>query len=403
MEASPGRAARATSAATARETSAVTVLGATGSIGESTLKVIRCNRERLRLAGASCHTRWRELAAIAHEFEVPEVAVYDHRCAREARQSGLFPAGTRILQGEEGLSALATAEGADTVLSAVVGTTGLMPTLAAIRAGRKIALASKEILVLAGSFVMAEAEARGVEVLPVDSEHNAIYQCLKGEQGREVRRLLLTASGGPFRTLSREEMNTVTPARATTHPNWDMGPKITVDSSTMANKGLEMIEARWLFGVKPEQITVVVHPQSLVHSMVEFIDGSVMAQMSPPSMTFAIQYALFHPVRREGATAPIDFTRPLNLEFHPPDESRFPCLRLAREAMQAGGALPAVFNAANEVAVAAFLGNAIPYLAIPRVVEQSMAKIGLRVPSTLEEVLEIDREARAVASEHLHP
>jgi len=285
------------------------------------------------------------------------------------------------------------------VLVAVVGTAGLKPTLAAIEEGKDIGLASKEILVLAGKFIMAAAAKKNVRILPVDSEHNAIFQCLQGAEGRDVSRIILTASGGPFLDYTTEQMRSIEPADAIRHPNWSMGPKITIDSSTMANKSLEMVEAHWLFDIEPQKIEVVVHPQSIVHSMVEFIDGSILAQMSPPSMTFAIQHILLYPERAAAVQEPLDFSRSLQLDFQPPDLERFPCLKLGTEALAAGGSAPAVFNAANEVAVAAFLENRISYLGISEVVDKTLQNLSIFEPHKLEEVLEADASARHAARE----
>ncbi|MDR3229727.1 MAG: 1-deoxy-D-xylulose-5-phosphate reductoisomerase [Puniceicoccales bacterium] len=377
----------------------IVLLGATGSIGESTLKVARKHPGRVRIVGIAANTRYEPLAAIAREFGVREVALYDRTAAAAARASGLFPADTHFHEGAEGLLALATLDAANLVVMAVVGTLGLHPALAAIRAKKTLALASKEILVLAGKFVMAEAARLGVAVLPLDSEHNAIFQCLHAEPRRHVENLILTASGGPFRDFTLAQMRAVTPAQALRHPNWDMGPKVTIDSSTMANKGLELIEARWLFDIPQERIEIVVHPQSIIHSLVRFVDGSVLAQLSPPAMTFPIQHCLFYPERVEGVAPPLDFSQTLNLELRPPDYERFPCLRHARAASAAAGVAPAVFNAANEVAVAAFVKNALPYLGIPEVIGATLAAVANREPLDLEDLLAADADARRVAAQ----
>ena len=375
----------------------IVLLGATGSIGENTCRVVERHPDRLRIAGAAANGRWRELAEVVKRFRIPHAALQSESAWREARKSGAF-AGVNLLCGEEGIRQLATLPEAQVVVSAVAGTAGLQPTLAAIRAGKDIALANKEILVLTGQLMIAEAATHKARFLPVDSEHNAIFQCLHGSlRTPGVRRLWLTASGGPFRDTPLSVLAEVTPAMASAHPNWDMGPKVTIDSATMANKGLEMIEARWLFGVEPEQIAVVVHPQSIVHSMVEFVDGSFLAQLSPPSMTFAIQYCLLYPDRTEGTTPSLDFGEAMSLDFSPPDLSRFPCLRLAREALTAGGVAPAVFNAANEIAVERFLANRLRFDEIPRLIEGVLGRIPSRSADSLEEILEIDREARLLA------
>ena len=380
----------------------IVLLGATGSIGESTLKVIAAHRDRLELVGIAAQRNYARLAEIAREFNVRHVALHDESAFLAARTSGAFPANTTFHLGLAGLSELAVLPAADIVLVAVVGTAGLQPTLAAIAANKTIALASKEILVLAGKFVMAAAKTHGVRLLPVDSEHNAVFQCLEGHQSSEVRRLVLTASGGAFRDWPLEKLAHATPADALKHPNWAMGPKITVDCATMANKGLELIEAQWLFDLRAEQCQAVLHAQSIVHCLVEFTDSSMLAQMCPPSMTFPIQHALFHPERAPNPTAsalPLD--QIFSLDFRPVDNERFPMLRLAQGAMQAGGTAPAVFNAANEVAVAAFLAGQVPFLVIPRIVEQTLSRIKTIEPNTLDDVLATDQTARRTAQQFL--
>lgn len=379
----------------------VVLLGATGSIGENTLRVITAHPDKLELVGIAARTGWEKLAAIAQAHRVAHVGLFDDASAAAARASGRFAPGTTIHAGLPGLVELAQLPAADTVLVAVVGTTGLEPALAAIAAGKDLALASKEILVLAGKFVMAAAQRHGVKLLPVDSEHNAVFQCIAGHPQAGVRRIVLTASGGAFRDWPAERLAHVTPADAVKHPNWSMGPKITVDSATLANKGLELIEAQWLFNLRPDQCQAVLHPQSIVHCLVEFNDGAMLAQLCPPSMTFPIQHALLHPDRAPGVEAPLDFTKLLSLEFRPVDEARFPMLRLAHQVMVAGGSAPAVYNAANEVAVAAFLAGRIPFLAIPQVVDKTLQNQPLREPADLAEVLALDAAARRYASHHL--
>ena len=377
----------------------VVLLGATGSIGENTLRVIAAHRDKLELVGVAARSNWKKLAAIARQFDVRAVGIFDEPAWAEARaNASAFPGGTRLAGGLAGLTELAQLPAADIVLVAVVGTTGLEPALAALAAGKDLALASKEILVLAGKFILAEARRHGAKLLPIDSEHNAVFQCLEGHPSAGVRRIVLTASGGAFRDWSIDRLAQVTPAEAIKHPNWAMGPKITVDSATLANKGLELIEAQCLFGLRPDQCTAVIHPQSIVHCLVEFTDGAMLAQLSPPSMTFPIQHALLHPERASGVDSALDFSRLLGLEFRPVDEGRFPMLRLAKEAMVAGGIAPAVYNAANEVAVAAFLGGSIPFLAIPRVVEQTLGLTTNFEPADLPAVLTADADARRVAS-----
>lgn len=380
----------------------VVLLGATGSIGENTLRVIAAHRDKLELVGIAARANWEKLAAIARQFGVRNIAVHDEAAFAAARASaGIFPAGTHLIGGMAGLTELARLPGADIVLVAVVGTAGLEPALAALGAGKDLALASKEILVLAGKFVIAEARKHRVKLLPVDSEHNAVFQCLEGQPRAGVRRIVLTASGGAFRDWPVQKLAQVTPADALKHPNWAMGPKITVDSATLANKGLELIEAQWLFGLEPDQCTAVLHPQSIVHCLVEFNDGAMLAQLSPPSMTFPIQHALLHPERSPGVDSALDFSRLVGLEFRPVEEDRFPMLRLARETMRAGGVAPAIFNAANELAVAAFLDQKIPFLAIPSVVEQTLGTITNFEPKNLAAVLAVDAEARHVTAGHI--
>jgi 1-deoxy-D-xylulose-5-phosphate reductoisomerase len=377
----------------------VVLLGATGSIGESTLKVAEELSERIEIVGLAAATSVEKLAAAARATGVRHVAIHD--ASKEAELRALLPPGVRIGTGDEGLVELATLAEADVVLVAIVGTAGLHPALAAIEAGKDLAVASKEILVMAGEVITAAAERRGVRLLPVDSEHNAIFQCLDGHRGGadEVSRLILTASGGPFRTLPAEELAAVTPERALRHPTWEMGPKITIDSATLFNKGLEMIEARWLFGIGMERIDVVVHPQSIIHSMVEFRDGSVLAQLSRTDMCFPIQYALTWPERVRGGLRPLDFPALARLEFEAPRDGDFPALGLARRAGLAGGTLPAVFNAANEVAVDAFRTGALGFPGIWGCVAAVMDR-HLPAPSdSLEAVVAADLWARGAAAE----
>jgi 1-deoxy-D-xylulose-5-phosphate reductoisomerase len=376
----------------------VVLLGATGSIGESTLRVLTTHADKLELVGIAARAGWEKLADIARIHRVPHIGLFDTTACAAARASGRFAPGTRFHAGLPGLVELAQLPAADIVLVAVVGTTGLEPALAALTAGKDLALASKEILVLAGKFVMAAAKKHRVKLLPVDSEHNAVFQCLEGHPQAGVRRIVLTASGGAFRDWPAAKLAHVTPGDATKHPNWSMGPKITVDSATLANKGLELIEAQWLFDLRPDQCQAVLHPQSIVHCLVEFQDGAMLAQLCPPSMTFPIQHALLHPARAPGVEAPLDFTRLLALEFRPVDEDRFPMLRLARQTMATGGSAPAIYNAANEVAVAAFLAGRIPFLAIPEVVDKTLQNLIIREPADLAEVLAIDAETRRFAA-----
>ena len=382
---------------TPRTRKKVVLLGSTGSIGRSTLEVARLLPERIELVGLAANGSVEALAVQVRETGVKHVALCD--ASRIGQLRALVPDDVVILAGPEGLAELATLEEADMVLVAIVGIAGLQPTLAAIEAGKDLAVASKEILVMAGEIVTAAAERKGVKLLPVDSEHNAIFQCLDGHRGggKEVSRLILTASGGPFRTWPAEQLAEVTLAQALKHPTWEMGRKITIDSATLFNKGLEMIEARWLFGIGMERIDVVVHPQSIVHSMVEFIDGSVLAQLSRTDMCFPIQYALTWPERLAGGLKPLDFAALAKLEFEAPRDADFPALGLAREAGLTGGTLPAVFNAANEVAVDAFIAGAIRFPDIWRVVGETMHAHDVAAASSLEAVIAADGWARRTA------
>ena len=372
------------------------VLGATGSIGQSAAKVARDIPDRMRIVGMSAHRNVSKLVELAAEF--PEAAL----CVTHADGVAEIPTELRrsrpFFEGEEGLIELATLPEADMVLIAIVGTGGLRPALAAIEAGKDVAIASKEILVMAGEIVMEAARRKGVHILPVDSEHNAIFQCMEGRPSAEVSRLILTASGGPFRMLPANELESVTLAQALKHPTWTMGAKITIDSATLFNKGLEMIEARWLFGVEMDRVDVIVHPQSIVHSMVEFIDGSVLAQLSHSDMCFPIQYAVTWPERVRNSLRPLDFAALAKLEFEKPRYDVFPALNLARQAGETGGTLPAVMNAANEVAVAAFLNGRISFPGIWRTVAAVMARHPSIAQPALDAIVEADCWARSQAA-----
>ncbi len=374
------------------------VLGATGSIGQSAAKVAADLPERVALAGLAAHRNAAGLAEQANRFRPEALCLVDASKADELRAALAPGYQPRLLFGEDGLVELATTGRADMVLVAIVGTGGLRPALAAIEAGRDLAVASKEILVMAGETVMRAAAEKGVRVLPVDSEHNAIFQCLEGRDPATVRRLILTASGGPFRQASQETIAAATPAQALKHPTWDMGRKISVDSATLFNKGLEMIEARWLFDVPMSKVDVVVHPQSIVHSMVEFVDSSVLAQLSHSDMCFPIQYAVTWPGRVANRLPPLDFNTLRALEFEPPRTADFPALDLARTAGEKGGTLPAVLNAANEVAVAAFLDGRLSFPGIWETVGQVMERHGCVADPDLPAILEADADARREAA-----
>ena len=374
------------------EAKAVVVLGSTGSIGESALKVARDLPDRMKLVGLAAGRNAEKLARQAEATGVRNVCLYDEAACKELES--MVGDSVATCCGEEGLTELATLPEADMVLIAIVGTAGLRPALAAIEAGKDIAVASKEILVMAGEAVMKAAHEHGVNVLPVDSEHNAIFQCLENRQPAEVSRLILTASGGPFRQLPTSELSKVTVEQALNHPTWDMGQKITIDSATLFNKGLEMIEARWLFDVEMDRVDVVVHPQSIVHSMVEFIDGSILAQLSTTDMCFPIQYAVTWPERVPNTLKPLDFAELTRLDFEIPRLDDFPALNLARQAGQEGGTLPAVLNAANEIAVATFLDHALSFPQIWEIVEATMTAHQKISQPSLEEILAADQWAR---------
>lgn len=374
----------------------IVLLGATGSIGESTLAVIRKHPDKLQIVAAAAHSSTDSLLRIAREFSLSEVALTNSDAAKEAQAKA--PQSCEIHTNTEALTHLATLPEADLIVCAIVGTAGFDAVLAALKAGKDVALASKEILVMGGAFVMEEVAKSSGRLLPIDSEHNALFQCLQGERPEDIDRLILTASGGPFRTRPLDQMATITPEDALRHPNWNMGPKITVDSATMANKGLELIEARWLFGIPESRIDIVIHPQSIVHSMVQYRDGSIIAQLSPPCMTFAIQHCLLHPGRAEGVRDTLDFAKALQLDFAPPEADRFPCLALARQALKTEGSAPAVFNAANEIAVRAFLDKQIHFTDIAVVIDKTLELTDLSEPANLADIFDSDKQAREHAT-----
>ena len=407
----------------------VVVLGATGSIGESAAKVARDIPERVEIVGIAANSKARELAAQANELRPGAVCIVDETKLDELRTNLKYK--PQIFCGEAGLRKIASKVASDMVLIAIVGTGGLRPALAAIQAGKDLAVASKEILVMAGEIVMREAREKGVHVLPVDSEHNAIFQCLEGRVAQQcqrstlnaqrptsnaetarppqtsvfevsdVRRIILTASGGPFRETPAEQFPNITVEQALKHPTWNMGPKITIDSATLFNKGLEMIEAHWLFDVKMAQVEVVIHPQSIVHSMVEFADGSVLAQLSYSNMCFPIQYAITWPDRIPNSLPPLDFGKLAELKFAQPRYRDFPALKLARRAGETGGTLPAVLNAANEVAVSSFLEKRMRFPQIWQTVERVMNAHESIAHPGLDEILQADQWARAEAGRHV--
>lgn len=371
----------------------VSILGSTGSIGRSALDVVRRRRGDFEVVSLAAHSNVGLLAKQIAEFQPGHVAVTDE--AAELRLNGVSRP-PEVFRGSEGLEEVAALD-ADVTLCAVVGAVGLKPILAAIDAGNRIALANKEPLVMAGGLVMEHARNRGVEVLPVDSEHNAIFQCIRGHEVGDIHRIHITASGGPFYGRPRETLRGVTPDQAANHPTWDMGRKISVDSSTLMNKGLEVIEAMWLFGVELDRIDVIIHPQSIVHSLVEFTDGSILAHLGPTDMKFPIQYALTWPHRAQSPMGRLDLTQMKALTFAEPQFDDFPCLRYARECAAAGGTAPTVLNAANEVAVEAFCGGKIDFLAISEVVRDTIAQCPVEDNVTLDTVLTADEQARRQA------
>lgn len=385
----------------------VTVLGSTGSIGVSTLDVIARHPDEFEAFALTANNRVDELLRQVLAMQ-PRFAVMRDEAAAEQLRNRLRQHGsdTEVLAGESGLVEVSRHPQTDYVMAAIVGAAGLLPTLAAVQAGKRILLANKESLVMSGALFMDAVQASGAELLPIDSEHNAIFQCMPGNfaAGLEqagVARILLTGSGGPFRTRPLDELEHVTPDQACAHPNWSMGRKISVDSATMMNKGLEFIEACWLFSARPDQVEIVVHPQSVIHSMVEYVDGSVLAQMGNPDMRTPIAYGLGWPRRKLSGVPLLDLIKVGRLDFQAPDEARFPCLRLAREAMQAGQTASVVLNAANEVAVEAFLAGQIPFTAIARTIEQVLARATLVAPHDLDTILQADAQARQSMQEQL--
>ncbi|WP_172434457.1 1-deoxy-D-xylulose-5-phosphate reductoisomerase [Metapseudomonas otitidis] len=385
----------------------VSVLGATGSIGLSTLDVIARHPQRYEVFAISGFSRLTELQALCIRHR-PRFAVVPDASAARVLQDALISAGldTRVLSGEAGLCEIAAHPEVDAVMAAIVGAAGLRPTLAAVEAGKRVLLANKEALVMSGALFIQAVRRHGAVLLPIDSEHNAIFQCLPVDYGRGlaqvgVRRILLTASGGPFRETPLEALANVTPEQACAHPNWSMGRKISVDSASMMNKGLELIEACWLFDAAPSQVEVVIHPQSVIHSLVDYVDGSVLAQLGNPDMRTPIAHALAWPERVDSGVAPLDLFRVGRLDFQEPDEGRFPCLRLARQAAEAGGSAPAMLNAANEVAVAAFLERRIRFTEIASIIDQVLNREAALAVESLDAVVEADARARAAAQQWL--
>ncbi len=381
----------------------VTVLGSTGSIGVSTLDVLRRHSDQFRVIALAANSSVDKLLQQVIEFQPQYAVLVDPQAAARLRQSiaheGLT---TEVLDGADALEAVASLPQVDAVMAAIVGAAGLRSALAAATSGKRVLLANKESLVVAGQLFMDAVEQHQATLLPIDSEHNAIFQCMPADRSKEgVRRILLTASGGPFRSASVNDLQQVTPEQACAHPNWDMGKKISVDSATMMNKGLEVIEARWLFDLAPQDIQVVVHPQSVVHSMVEYVDGSVLAQMGNPDMRTPIAHALSWPRRIDSGVASLNLFDVARLDFEQPDFERFPCLQLAYDAVAAGGVMAAVLNAANEVAVDAFLNGSIPFTAIPRLNQAVMESAEQVQPQNIEHLLDVDQQSRRQAEQFI--
>lgn len=391
-------------------TKAVTILGATGSIGQSTLDVIKRHPHHFELYAVTANNNVEQMLEICQKFNPQMVVMAEHDAAQQLQKLLTSKSSITVLAGESALEQVASAASVDIVMAAIVGAVGLMPTLAAVRAGKRVCLANKEALVMAGHLFMHEVKSHNAELMPIDSEHNAIFQCLPsmlpGKQDtdilqRGVTKILLTGSGGPFRVTPVDELPGVTPEQAIAHPNWSMGPKISVDSATMMNKGLELIEACWLFDVAQDDVEIVLHPQSIIHSMVSYNDGSVLAQMGNPDMRTPIAHAMAWPERIESGVEPLDLFKVSQLNFENADEQRYPCLRLAREAIAAGGTSMAILNAANEIAVEAFLDRRIGFTRIAELIEDCLEKIPSHVTDSLNQIIDDDRQARQYVASQL--
>ncbi|MFZ0565375.1 MAG: 1-deoxy-D-xylulose-5-phosphate reductoisomerase [Chlamydiales bacterium] len=372
----------------------IAVLGSTGSVGQNTLRVAEHLKDSVQVTALAVHSNIELLADQIQTFHPEIVCVFEEKQAKKLQ--ALFPS-LNVVSGEEGLVAISSYEAVDFVVIAMVGMPGLVPTLTAIQSGKGIGLANKEVLISGGELIGKLVKKHHVSLIPIDSEHSAIFQCLQGKNKHEVNRIILTASGGPFRSHSFDQLSSVTLEEALNHPTWNMGAKITVDSSTLMNKGLEMIEAHWLFDLPPEKIEVVIHPQSIIHSMVEWIDGTILAEMSEPSMVYPIQYALTYPKREKGLFPPFDFIKNSCLEFSTPDDQKFPSLRLARDALAAGNSFPCYLNAANEVLVSRFLNREISWMDIVGKLQKLLDRHQGAAASSVEEILSVDREARQKA------
>ncbi len=370
----------------------VFILGSTGSIGVNTLDVIRLHQNSFEVIGLTANKNVELLLEQVKEFNPKYVVIRDESLVAKVERN--LPSGIILLTGKNGLTTATSEADYDILLSALVGFAGLKPTIEGIKRGKRIALANKETLVVAGKIITKLAKEYNSEILPVDSEHSAIFQCLVGEQEKEIEKLILTASGGPFFTKTKEELENVTIAEALNHPNWDMGSKVTIDSATMMNKGLEMIEAHWLFNIPPNKIDVTIHPQSIVHSMVEFVDGSIKAQLSKPDMRLPIQYALTYPDRMQNSFTNTRLTEIDSLTFHKPDFTKFECLQLAFDVMEIGGTAPCILNAANEIAVERFLNNKIAFTQIPEIIKSALENVEIKKEVSLETIIECDSLTR---------
>ncbi|MCS7253683.1 MAG: 1-deoxy-D-xylulose-5-phosphate reductoisomerase [Armatimonadota bacterium] len=379
----------------------IAILGSTGSIGRQAMEIARMHSEELEIYALAAHSNVEALIEQWRECRAKHICLYEAEAAKRLK-AHLRPDELKVHSGMDGLIELATLPEVDIVLNAVSGSIGLLPTLRALEAGKRLALANKEALVIGGHIVIDAWRKGSGELIPVDSEHSAIFQCLLGERSENIKRIILTASGGPFRQKKIEELKMVTPSEALSHPTWRMGPKVTIDSATLMNKGLEIIEAMWLFDTAPEKIEVLIHPQSIIHSLVEFVDGSMKAQLSLPDMRLPIQYALLYPKRLPSPISECELLSIGALTFEPPDVSRFPCLRLAREAAIVGGSMPAVMSAADEIAVKAFLRGEIGFMDIPKLIESVMEEHDAKPNPPLDELLEVDEWAKRVASERVN-
>lgn len=378
----------------------LTILGATGSIGLSTLDVVRQHPDKYKIIALTAHKSVEQMAKLCEEFQPQFVVMVDENAAEQLSQK--ISKNINVLSGKENLNKVASLPNVTTVMAAIVGAAGLLPTLAAAKSGKRVLLANKESLVMSGQILINTVKENGATLLPIDSEHNAIFQCLNGQDRKGLERILLTASGGPFRTWKAEDLQRVTPSQACAHPNWSMGRKISVDSATLMNKGLEVIEACWLFDLPPEKVTVVIHPQSIIHSLVEYNDGSLLAQLGNPDMRTPIAYSLAFPQRISSGVKSLNLFEIGRLDFEQPNLQKFPCLRLAFEAMKMGGTATTILNAANEIAVEMFLNEKLSFIEIPNVIEETLSRCKIEEATDLKTVLKADEQAREIAEERCH-